>query len=36
VLCQGRIVRLKDKRTSESSEEGALLAAYILDYKFIH
>jgi hypothetical protein len=36
VLCQGRIVRLKDKRTSENSEEGAVLAAYILDYKFIH
>jgi len=36
VLCQGRIVRLKDKRTREDSEEGALLAAYILDYKFIH
>ena len=36
VLCQGRIVRLKDKRTDENSDEGALLAAYILDYKFIH
>ena len=36
VLCQGRIVRLKDRRATESTEESALLAAYILDYKFIH
>jgi PilZ domain len=34
VLCQGRVVRLKDK--SNHDQEGALLAAYILDYKFIH
>lgn len=33
VLCQGRIVRLKSKATSE---EEVVLAAYILDYKFIH
>jgi hypothetical protein len=36
VLCQGRIVRLKDQRVNEESEEGVILAAYILDYKFIH
>ena len=36
VLCQGRVVRLKDKRSSEGEDESALLAAYILDYKFIH
>jgi hypothetical protein len=36
VLCQGRIVRLKDRRSSENEEESVLLAAYILDYKFIH
>jgi hypothetical protein len=37
VLCQGRIVRLKDKHANASEdEESALLAAYILDYKFIH
>jgi len=35
VLCQGRIVRLKDKSASQN-DEAALLAAYILDYKFIH
>jgi PilZ domain len=36
VLCQGRVVRLKNKKTSAESEDGALLAAFILDYKFIH
>jgi len=36
VLCQGRIVRIKDRRTNETDEENALLAVYILDYKFIH
>jgi len=36
VLCQGRIVRIKDRRTADSQDESAVLAAYILDYKFIH
>jgi hypothetical protein len=36
VLCQGRIVRLRNARTGENGEESVLLAAYILDYKFIH
>jgi hypothetical protein len=33
VLCQGRVIRSKEKRVSE---EGAGLAASILDYKFLH
>ncbi|HEY1265303.1 MAG TPA: PilZ domain-containing protein [Terriglobales bacterium] len=36
VLCQGRIVRLKNKNAASNSEDSALLAAFILDYKFIH
>ena len=36
VLCQGRVVRLKSNCTGEGEEENVLLAAYILDYKFIH
>jgi len=36
VLCQGRIVRLRNAHTSDDGEESVLLAAYILDYKFIH
>jgi hypothetical protein len=33
VLCQGRITRAKETR---NSEDGILLAATILDYKFLH
>jgi hypothetical protein len=32
VLCQGRLIRSKEARTTE---DGAILAASILDYKFI-
>jgi hypothetical protein len=35
VLCQGRIVRIRDRRAGDQ-EDSAVLAAYILDYKFIH
>ena len=33
VLCQGRITRSKEAR---NTEDGILLAATILDYKFLH
>jgi len=33
VLCQGRVIRSKEPRVAE---EGAGLAASILDYKFLH
>lgn len=33
VLCQGRVIRSKESRVSD---EGAGLAASILDYKFLH
>jgi hypothetical protein len=32
VLCQGRVIRSKEAR----KDEGAALAASILDYKFLH
>jgi len=36
VLCQGRIIRAKDKATTASESETGALAATILDYKFLH
>ncbi len=39
VLCQGRLIRIKDAadNTKETSEEDSFaLAASILDYKFLH
>jgi hypothetical protein len=35
VVCQGRIMRSKDKETKKT-EDGVGLAASIVDYKFIH
>ena len=34
VLCQGRLIRVKD--AVENSEDAFGLAASILDYKFLH
>ena len=38
VLCQGRVIRMKDPRAKDSREEAQEheFAASILDYKFIH
>jgi hypothetical protein len=40
VLCQGRVIRCKEKANTEKGEGAssgrALLAASIVDYKFIH
>ena len=41
VLCQGRVMRSKDKQGEEangtdSDDSSGLLAASIVDYKFIH
>jgi hypothetical protein len=38
VLCQGRLIRVKDaeKAAAENTEDSFGLAASILDYKFLH
>jgi hypothetical protein len=44
VLCQGRVIRAKDTKTNEDADQGraetendpSLLAASIVDYKFVH
>jgi hypothetical protein len=41
VLCQGRVMRSRNKQGKETQDEDAeagtgLLAASIVDYKFIH
>jgi hypothetical protein len=33
VLCQGRLIRAKE---THATEDGFVLAASILDYKFLH
>ena len=36
VLCQGRIIRAKDMANAPSNADSGVLAASILDYKFLH
>ena len=36
VVCQGRIMRAKDTEALKETEDSAVLAASIVDYKFIH
>jgi hypothetical protein len=36
VVCQGRVMRLKETETKETEENTGSLAASIVDYKFIH
>jgi len=36
VLCQGRVIRSKEKQAAKTEASQVALAASILDYKFLH